>query len=154
MKIASRTIQNRYCFFDRLQLRFFIDFASILETIWEALGAILGEKSSNESRAQGILNRRGQNLCSGKPRRPHPGVFWSFPGLFSNEIFMFGVIVVLCCDALCCVVLLNLKPLNASTLNPPTRTPSTLSWLPSMGWWVRPGVINFTKKYDHHTHQD
>ena len=82
MKIAARTIQNRYCFFDRLQIRFLIDFDSLLATIWAALGRLSGQKSSKGFGAQAILHRLGQNFRFETPRRPHLDHFPTFFYIF------------------------------------------------------------------------
>ena len=113
MKIASRTVLNWYCFFDRLQLRFFLDFGSIFGAIWEALGGIFGQKSSEGSKDLRTHTYTHQNLCSEMPRRPYLGAFlddWGASKAHSSMNFWssegaFSIVVVLCCAVLCCVVL-------------------------------------------------
>ena len=109
MKIVSRTIQNRYCFFDRLQLRFFIDFGSILGAIWEALGSHFGKKRAanpDPKAFRTVLVKIFAPRRVGDPIQDYFRTILQLPGITFGRIFnVWRVLSYCCCAVLRCVAL-------------------------------------------------
>ena len=100
MKIISRTIQNRYCFFDRLQLRSFIDFGTCLGGLGGNSGRKTEQPIQDSSHThlhtpKSLLRSASATLSRSIFKR-----FTSFQSSFFNEFLMFGR----CFFYGCCVV--------------------------------------------------